>query len=261
MTLLCEQRVGDEVVFRVSRDNCTLIADFVGVGRLRADTRNSTHSFVPDDDADPTSVAKVLEGAVPALLRHLQGRLTLHGSSATLRGRALICIGPSGSGKSTAVAELVTRPGFEFVSDDSAAIDVASGEVQIVQTEPSIWLFPSSRRALGLDATDQKKTRVQARAVHTGAASLVAICGLTFGEAGEAPRLRRLRGSEAFAAIAGCVFRFAVDDPASRVRELDQLVNVCKLVHVYEVRRPRSLETLALTGHLLQSLLDEERTT
>jgi hypothetical protein len=261
MTWLCEQREGDELVFRVGRDGDMLVADFVGVGMLRADTRRSTHSFEPDPRADPVSVAKLVEGPIPALLRHLEGRPALHGAAVALHGRALICVGPSGSGKSTMVAELTMRPPFELVSDDAAALDVVAQAVRITPTEPSLWLLPSARRALRLDATVAAKTRVSPPLRCRSAASVAAICGLTFGETDEPPRLRRLGGSEAFAVLAGCAVRFAIDDVTARTRELDQLVDICKRVPVYELRRPRDLEHLAAAGDLLRALLGEAEAT
>jgi len=261
MTWLCEQREGDQLVFRVGRDGDMLVADFVGVGKLHADTRRATHSFEPDPRADPASVAKLVEGPIPALLRHLEGRPALHGAAVALHGRALICVGPGGAGKSTMIAELAMRPAFELVSDDAAAIDVVGPAVRITPTEPSLWLLPSARRALQLDATTSAKTRVSPRLRCRSAVPVAAICALTFDEAGDRPVLRRLGGGEAFGVLAGCAVRFAIDDVAARAREFDQLVEICKRVPVFELLRPRSLEQLAAAGNLLQTLLEEGRAT
>ncbi len=254
LTWLCEQRERDELIFRVGRDGESLVADFVGVGRLSARPGDPAPTFEPYPDASPAAVAKLLEGPVPALLRTLEGRLALHGASAARNGRAIVCVGPSGAGKSTTIAELARRAGVELVSDDAAALDAVEGRIQITPTEPTSWLLPAARRALGLDASSEFKTRVAPRARCTGRPDVIAICGLTFDDSAE-PSLRRLAGAEAFAVLAGCAVRFDIDDPTARVRELEQLMEVCRRVSIFELRRPRALEKLSALGDLLEALL------
>ena len=78
---------------------------------------------------------------------------------------------------------------------------------------------------------------------------------------GERRELDRLElegpGRDAFAVLAACAVRFAIDDIAARSRELDQLAEICERVPIYELRRPRDLEQLALAGDLLHALVED----
>src|SRR5580658_6497898 len=110
---LQEWRTGGSIDFRIGRDGDDLVAEWPAFGELRARRLGGTHRFTPCPGVDPARAEKFSTGAVRALLRHLEGRLSLHASAAARDGVAGVFLGPSISGKSTLVADLCRRPGFE----------------------------------------------------------------------------------------------------------------------------------------------------
>ncbi len=253
---LCEERSGEQVVFRIGCEGEDLVAEFVGVATLRAHRSGSVSSLSSAVGASPTSVAKLASGPVRALLRHLQGKLTLHAAAVAVDGLAVICLGASGDGKSTAAAELCLRPGFELVSDDTAAIELDGESLTVTPTESVHWLLPAARTALGMTrGGSADKDAVRPRSAARAETQLAAACRLVFDDDIHAPRTRRLHGRDAFAAIASCCVRFSVDDSMAHLHELDQLTRLLRHVPVYELRRPRRLTQLRGTGDLLEAIV------
>jgi hypothetical protein len=202
-------------------------------------------------------LGKVTDGLVPALIRHLDGHLTLHAGAAARHGRSLVLVGNHAAGKSTAVAELCRRPGFELVADDTATFgNDPDEEPYLLPTERQHWLLPQSCSALGLEGGSTLRKRAipsPQRAAERSAAA--AICILDFDEAAAGPRVTRLRGVAAFGALVPWVIRLAVDDEEMHRREAVMLERIVTRVPIYELRRPRDLRQLRECGDLLESLL------
>lgn len=234
-----------------------VVAEWTGFCTLVAARDGSRSELRVAEGADAEIVDKVHRGLARALLRHLGGGLTLHGSAAVRGGRAVACIGESDTGKSTAAAHLTRRAGASLLADDTIAVDVAGDVVTALPGEDVSWLLPDARAALGAGAEERaKKLAVVAPLTATTSSPLAAIVRLRFDDALEGPVLRRLRGQEALAQLVPCVIRFVIDDPGVQMREFEQLRRLVDRVPVHELARPRDLAQLDAAGEALASLLD-----
>jgi hypothetical protein len=269
---LCETTAEGQTLFRIGRDGSEWIAEFAGVGTLRAGPGGTSSSFEPLRGANPDQVDKVRHGLSLGLLRHLQGKLTLHASSAARHGRAIVCAGNSGSGKSTTIAELCARPGWSLLSDDVALVDSIGRFPEIAPAEHLHWLLQDSRGELGISTEEAPPAHHQLRPgvvstwskwpiaparVADRPAQCSAICSLVFDDDASGPSLRRLHGWDAASRLLVSCIRFALDDAAAHRRELDQVIAVLERVPVYELRRPRRLQQLRAAGDLVESLAND----
>ena len=240
ITWISQQLTNGQIGFRIGRRGQELVADFVGLGMLRADPGGVSTSFEPAADADPVAIEKLKNGLVPALIRHLRKELTLHGAAVTIGGQAIVCVGMSGAGKSTLAARLCNAKGAAFLADDTAAIDFRDPTPSVLPTERVHWLV-SARDAP--DAAGEWKYPVTPRALADHAAPLAFVCRVGFDEAlGQKPTVRRLRGHAALEALVPSVIRFAIDDPDAHVREAEQLGELARRVPVYDLVRARVRE-------------------
>jgi hypothetical protein len=190
----------------------------------------------------------------------LQGKLTLHASSAAKRGRAIVCAGQSGSGKSTTIAELCARPEWSLLSDDVALVDSTATLPEIAPAEGVHWLLQDSGAVLGIAIDGATKWPIAPARVADRPARCSAICSLVFDDDSSRPSLRRLHGSDAASRVLVSCIRFALDDAAAHRGELDRVIALLERVPVYELRRPRQLQQLRAAGDLLESLADDVAT-
>jgi hypothetical protein len=258
-TWLGERRVAGRIIARIGRKGADLIAEFPQIGTLTASRDGLQVRFEQSAGAPPSAVQKCRETVVDALVRHLQGKITLHGAAVATSDRAIAVIGPSGSGKSTIAATLCTGSNVQLVADDTVALELpetndCSGPVEVVATQARVWLLPDACLALGFGPQSQKvpvsfETHAFARL------SLDAVVALVFDETARRPTLRRLRGQEAFAELAGSVIRFLIDEPEAQQREFDQLRLLMEKCQVFELRRARDLSHLRLSAELAAGLL------
>src|SRR5260221_91797 len=165
VTWLAEHRIDGKVVARFGRRGDEIVAEFSDLGTFAANQAGSSAHFDPLPRANPILVEKLDVSKLDALIRHLQGNLTLHGGAVALGDKAVALLGASRSGKSTTVAALCADRGAELVSDDTVAFELrqkgdASGPLQIVPTQTLAWLLPDARKALGLDVVGPYKTSV-----------------------------------------------------------------------------------------------------
>jgi hypothetical protein len=254
---LSEHRAEGRLVARIGRRGHRLIAEFVGVGTLTADRDGGSSQFQPAEGADPATVERFDRSMLGALLRHLLGEMTLHGSCAAAEDAAVAFIGASGSGKSTLVAALCASGSLELVSDDTVALEISADPpdvVQIVPTQARVWLDSSACRALNVTASAAEKTPVSIGKRRNHHARLKAVVGLVFDADIAAPRLTRLRGQEAFATILKSVVRFVVDEPEVQVREFEQVAAIARQCPVFELRRSPSFDQLLATVELVRPL-------
>jgi hypothetical protein len=201
-------------------------------------------------------VTKVRAGIGEALLRQLQGKLTLHGCAVASENGAIACIGPAGAGKSTAAAELCRRPGFSLLSDDMVRLEMGPSECLVAPSDAEHFLHGDARDALAIErGAEDLKTYVTAERAALDPAPLRALVALEFAD-GASPALRRLRGHDLLATLLPCVPRMLVDDPTLQARELSQLHTLCDMVPVYALSRPRELGGLAAAGNVLATLLE-----
>jgi hypothetical protein len=254
---ISEKLEDGQAAFRIGRAGDELVADFVGLGLLRANSTGTSSSFEPSVGADPIALDKLREGLIPALLRHLHRELTLHGAAVTVEGRAIACVGISGAGKSTFAARLCSDRGALLLADDTTAIDFVGSTPTVLPTERVHWLI--SGRATPHPEEGDTKEAVAPRALASASSPLVLVCRLRFDDAVVGPRVTRLRGHDAFEALVPSVVRFAIDDRQAHLREAEQLGSLVRSVPVYDVvRSHRGEASLAAT---LECLFDLVRRT
>jgi hypothetical protein len=255
---LGEARDGEYVALRVGRSGDELIAEWVGIGRLRARRDGSSPRFDPMPGADEAQVEKVRKGAVRLFLRHLEGKIGLHAAAVARDGRAVALVGASGDGKSTLAAALCAR-GADLLADDSTAIDATPEGWTIVPFEDAHWLDDVACARVGLShptGTELTKERVPAVRVATKSARAAAVVVLAFVDTAEAPRMTRLAGVDAAAVLVPMTLRFVVDDPAIQRRELDALSDLVASVPVYRLERKRELAYLDATCDLVERAIE-----
>jgi hypothetical protein len=208
-----------------------------------------------DRDADE----KWRTGAVRALVRHLQGHVTLHASAVAIEGVALVFLGDSGAGKSTLAASLCTDGAADLLADDLAEIEREHDCHVVRPSESAHWLLCDSAEALGYGSHSARKQKIVAH-VPASPARLGAVVQLSF-DACDSPSLSPLRGSAAFAGVSAAYVRFAVDDARVSQRDLHVIANLLASVPAFTLHRARSLRELSPTGALLRRLVRELATT
>jgi hypothetical protein len=255
VTWVEELHENGKLYFRVGRAGHRFVAEWAGVCTLYASRDGHDSELVPAPGADPELVDKLHRGLAKALLRHLQGKLTLHASAAAFDGVAIACMGESEAGKSTLGAALVGLGGA-LVADDTLAIEFGEdGAVSVSPTERVSWLLSDSCEALGFSGRDDGKIAIEAPRRTTSPVRLAALVSLTFDDELERPSLRRLRGHEALAKMVGSVVRFVLDEPERNRGELEQLIRLSESVPVYELARPWRLDQIGSTAEVLVELV------
>jgi hypothetical protein len=242
------------LVFHIRREANMLVAEWSGMGTLRATETGSWSEFVPAPGIDPLRIQKLKNGAVLALLRHLEGKLSLHASAVAFDGAAVLCVGDPGAGKSTAAADLCARAGVELVADDVASIELTSTSIDVLPSHETHWLLPESRAALGFASDDPRKRSFPPAARADRRARIAAIVQLVFDDSLLAPELVTLRGAQRFAILNASAFRFRVDEPEANLHDFTQLMDLSERVPVLELRRPRALADLPRAGDVLVAL-------
>ena len=251
---ISEERDDDaRVLFRIGRRSDGLVAEFAGIGTLSATRDGGVSSFDPAPGADPVLVQKTRSGVASALLRHLAGKITLHGCAVAWGDSAIACVGESRVGKSTLAARLCEEHGGALVSDDTTAIEFESNRVELSPTERVHWLI--ARQANETGALVDVKGAVTPRACAQGRPQLAAVCHLVFDDTVPDVSLRRLRGHHALEPLISVTIRFVLDEPSMQEREFEQLNALADRVPVYELRRPHSMHLLDPSCRTLLALL------
>jgi len=248
-----EQRAGDRLLLRLGRQGSLYVAEDTRYGTLVAATDGSAHRFDPHADADPTLVEKFVASLVRALVRQLQGKLSLHGSVVAFDGHAAAFVGSAFAGKSTFARACVQFTQAELLADDTVAFVDAPGPPQVEPVQRGTWLLGASREFFGLEESAERKV-LATSTVAASARPLRALVLLTNADVDE-PALRRLSGLEAFQRVVPHVFRFAHDDASLQRRELDMLADVLPQLEVHELRRRRDFATLAAQVQLVSDRL------
>jgi hypothetical protein len=255
-----EYRAEDgEVGFRVGRAGSELVAEWPGLARLYAAGDGASHRWEFEPEADDASIDKIKQGLGRGLLRHLQGRVSLHASAVSLNGRAIACIGASGMGKSTLAADLCQHHGAALLADDVAAIEIDADPAIVLPGERAHYMVAESLRALGLrfrDDPDVDKHAVTAASLAAGPAPLHALVSLKFDDALAEPRLEPVRGLDALERLVPCLARFVIDDAQAQLRECEQLRSLAARVPLLELRRPRNLLRLNASSSVLLDLFE-----
>jgi hypothetical protein len=259
---LGEHRLEGRLVARIGRDGELWVADFPNVGILTATADGDKTRFDPATGAASTLVAKAKCGTVAALVRHLQGKITLHGSAIAAPSGAIAFIGPSGAGKSTLAAAFAQERDVTPIADDIVCVELPSESrsvdlVKLMPTQTAAWLDRRARAALGLDTSQAGKTAISFEKKSSAAIALNSVVLLTFSSDESPPVLSSLHGQECFAALSNSTLRFAIDEPAAQVREFGQFSVIATKCSVFELRRPRDLAKLPMSISLVRKRLFE----
>jgi hypothetical protein len=243
--------------FRIGRDGDDLLAEWWGVGTLRVTRSGRAHTFTPSPDQGELGAEPIRRTLIEGLLRHLQGKMTLHAAAAARGGRAIVIIGDSQAGKSTLVTELCLRSGFEMLADDTVFIEPGREGFDVVPTESSHSLRPDAARFFGAAEAaepDSDKTWLPAKDVATGPARLGSIVHLKFDAAKRVPALRPIRGHEVFQILCASLFRFAIDENEAILRDFSAMAALASAVPVLELSRAPALDLLGESVGALQEL-------
>jgi hypothetical protein len=258
-----------ELVFRLGRDGDVYVADWPGVGTLRAE-RAASHdlddAWRSEPNADPLLVAKLRRGPALALLRHLQGRVSLHAATVAFAPESeldlgLVCpsicvVGDSGEGKSTLAAHLCLRHGATLTGDDVAHLEALDGHVEASRVcshiLPSLEEFSLTQAACHALQVAANPLREKTQIVAEKSRFPVPIGAfLTLAFAAGAPRMEPLNGAAKVRALFQSMARFAVDDPARTAQDLDWAVAMASKWPVVHLTRPRDLAALEEASLLL----------
>jgi hypothetical protein len=195
---------------------------------MRADRDGRITRLEPAPSASPVIASKVAQATARAFACRMSGGLAIHASAVARDGVAIACLGDSGAGKSTAARELCGRADLQLLADDVLGVRRDAGIWRAHPTEQIHWIF---------DGADVKRA-FPARSPATGPARLSRAVLLRFDEACVSPRLRPLRGSEAFQGLLEGSLRFDRSIPACR-EEIDMLADLAAAVPFDELSRAR----------------------
>lgn len=256
MKWISEARVGGDVVFRIGRDGAVLVAEWPDSLTLRVEP-GRTPELLVHPESEPAFVDKLRNGPVRALLRHLEGKITMHGATIAWGAEALCLLGDSGQGKSTLSAALCLHHGATLLGDDVAHLEREGDAVWVTPAHEDHSLTAEACVALGVpvraDARREKMPAPAARRTEPG--RLRAFVVLAFG--GDGPALTRLSGFRALGPVVSGMARFVLDDAAVTARDLAAAAELARAVPVYQLSRPRDLSRLAECTDALRSLLGE----
>jgi hypothetical protein len=239
------------VDFRIGRDGDDLVAEWVGLGTLRAPRSGQSHIFTPSPDAEGASTERVRRTLVEGLLRHLQGKMSLHASAAARGGRAVVILGDSMAGKSTLVADLCARESFEMLADDTVFLDERDDGFYVLPTESVHSLREDAARFFSAPTGDLQKSSLPAASVASSPARLCACVSLVFSEPAKETVIRAMHGPEIFKALCGGLFRFVIDENDATRQDFSRMASLGAAVPFFELRRARSLDNLSESAKLL----------
>ncbi|MBX3264006.1 MAG: hypothetical protein KIS78_11600 [Labilithrix sp.] len=250
---LAEYAEDGEVCFRVGARGAEVVAEWSGLATLAARRDGTDVRLRFEPGVDPRDVRKIERGSAWLLVRHLQGRVGLHGAAVSVGDRAVVLLGRSGEGKSTLAAATCLR-GAELLADDAVGLDEAGTAAwRVVPSEVDHWLDGEAQRALGVGPAAEAKAPTRAAAPAESARSLVAFVELAFVQG--PPRLTRLAGLGAAAVLVPQVARFVLDEPERQRRELDLLHAIVDAVPVFRLERRRSFDDLGPSVDLVLDVL------
>mgnify|MGYP001187651837 CR=1 FL=1 len=255
---LADYSAQGEVMFRIGRRGDEVIAEWCDTARLVARRDGSAARLEAMPGVSEDDLEKIRSGSARLLVRHLEGRLALHGAVVADGDRAVALLGRSGQGKSTLAAALCAE-GSTLYSDDAIALDPVDTTFWVQPFERKHWLDAHARRALGdgSDATDDdRKLALPAAVVGTEPARLVAIVELVFEDV--PARLVRTMGLDAMASVVPQAVRFALDDGERHKRELEMLTRMVDAVPTYRLERRRDFALLPSAVRLVRRLLRDD---
>jgi hypothetical protein len=239
---------------RLGRSGDDLVAEWPGFGRLRADRSGRHYQISAGDGVEEHEVLARLGPVIDALLRHLQGGLTLHASCISWADIAIAWLGDSGAGKSTIAAQLCACTTACLASDDATVL-LLGKSILAVPSDEYHWLRPDMARAMGVDPGAKAKVAIRSRRQASGPLPLAAIVHLCFDPTAGEPRFEPMRGASAFVILSQATFRFALDVPEVLRDEFNNLSRLAREVPIYRLRRSRDVRSAETTASLVQQFI------
>ncbi|WP_156864985.1 hypothetical protein [Pajaroellobacter abortibovis] len=261
---LVEQHNSRELFGRIGRQGDYLLADFPGYGRLKAKQDGTAYSWTPASNAPSWLLEKFFRSHLEALLRHLNGKMTLHGGAVSIHGQAIALIGASGHGKSTLTAVLCQDEDVSLLADDTVAIEWQNGHPYILPTQTVTWLRDDAVEYLSLPSHSAYAPgykiplfppRQTSELTH-----LRALIELQWAPGGTDPLLTLTKGRQHFLGIATHLFRFALHEPVHIRNEFQQIELLANQVPFYILSRPLCFSTLRESIYLLKKLVNPFQT-
>jgi hypothetical protein len=216
-----------------------------GVLAMRADRDGRIMRLEPAPAASRLVADKVALATARAFACRMSGGLAIHASAVAKGGRAIACLGDSGAGKSSAAQEMCESASVEMLADDVLGVRREAGTWWACPTEQLHWLVNEGGTKRAVPAHRPARER----------APLVRLVLLRFDGSCPGPRLRRLRGSEAFEGLLEGSLRFDRSTEACR-EEIDLLADLASVVRVDELVRP-PVTAREDVARRLMALLDE----
>jgi hypothetical protein len=253
---------GDTPQFRVGRIGQELVAEWPGFASLRANRSGTRTEYrLLDTSIDPWVAEKFERGQVRALLRHLGGELTFHGSAAALDGRAVILLGDSEAGKSSTTAALCKYRSANFLADDVVPVASDGDAFSVVPMETHHWLSPDAIASLDMTGSHVGATKIPVLPTLASAepVELALIVRLTFDGGLKRPQARRLTGGSVFEVLSTSAVRFVVDEREAALHDFQQMSELAAHVPIFDLSRPRAIEFLEPSAHLIGDLLDQRQ--
>lgn len=142
----------ESVLFRESATS--VILAFGDIASFRIDFEARVVGLVRGHrEADPATIAHLLNDHVaPRIIAHL-GPLVIHGSAVEIGGRLAIFMGVTGAGKSTLAASLMKR-GHRLLGDDAVIVSKTDSGWAGEAVYPSLRLFPESINQMFAESVD-----------------------------------------------------------------------------------------------------------
>ena len=230
-----------------------------GAGRFEVD-RQATVTIDIGDRSDLALLRLFFFGSVMGLVCHQLGRLPLHASAISYKGRTFAFSGHAGAGKSTLAAACV-KAGAQLVADDILVVSSKSGRGPIASPGmPKIKLWREAIEALGQSMEGLTRDWARADKFHVPAGSVtvsdpVDLSGLFIlhnDEDAGFGSTTSLRGSEALSEIITNTYRPEyLDLLGRREAHFADCARLSTIMPVARLSRRRDTSELMKTAMLL----------
>lgn len=225
---------------RIGERENDYVIDWARVARLTVARDGSNARWEPVTGANAIALRKLQHGMGRAVVRHLQGHLSLHGSAVSVDGRAMVFVGPSGAGKSSFAAGLCARRGGQLLADDMVSVD-REPNFCVAPSETAHALAPSAMSFLGLHSTGpawEGKDWASPSRVAEAKALLARIFVVEFHDGVEIS-VEQARGAQVAALLLPQVPRLHASPFRAYQREFDTVAELGAAGLVSVLRRPR----------------------
>lgn len=229
--------------------------EWPGIGRLSSSGAGDNGEFTPVAGADVAVLKKFRATSLLACYRYLSGRLSLHASAVGLPSGSVVLVGDSGAGKSTTAMALVERHGGTFLADDIVPIDWDEGAPLVSPVDDSFWLAADASAWFGVPTTSREKRDRAPRARAVAPERLRAIVELVFDEKLAGPDLREVRGRDVFTILSSAHVCYSIGGDEEALRNFAVRARLAEATRVFQLRRPRTFETLMRSTLLLKERL------